>query len=268
MTSIWEIESLVRLKDKLRNILTDRGVASKDSDNLNTLVEKVNQINNDTLLNQILSEGIENFYNDKITKLVPYALAYSKNITESIELPNVTESDERSLFVSSAKVIKIPKLYRVEDFMFNSSNVEELYINSAVMMGEQPLINANYLRKLYAPRVGILVNAISADKKGTLTHICYRNGTANKNFSSSNKLEMMIITQKSAISPFSNASYIPKKALTDGNCYIYVPSALLENYKTATNISVYADRIRAIEDYMTEICAEFPDFENDYAQIE
>ena len=151
--------------------------------------------------------------------------------------------------------------------MFNSSIVEELYINEAVVMGQQWLINTDYLRKLYAPRVGIFANTISADK-GTLTHICYRNGTANKNFSSSDKLEMMIITQKSAISPFSNASYIPKKALTDGNCYIYVPSALLENYKTATNISVYADRIRAIEDYMTEICAEFPDFENDYAQIE
>ena len=85
MTSIWEIESLVRLKDKLRGILSDRGVTSEDGDNLNTLVEKVSQINNDTILNQMLSEGVENFYNDKITKLVPYALAYSKNITESIE---------------------------------------------------------------------------------------------------------------------------------------------------------------------------------------
>ena len=267
MTSIWEIESLIRLKDKLRGILNDRGVTSEDSDDLNALVEKVNQINDDTLLNQMLSEGVENFYNDKITKLAPYALAYSRNITELIELPNVTEAGERSLLSSYAKVIKMPRLYRGADFMFNGSNVEELYINSAVAIGGQWLITTYYLRKLYAPQIGITINTIGAEK-GTLTHICFKNGVSQKNFSSCDKLEMMIITQKSAITPFSNASYIPKKALTDGNCYIYVPSALLDSYKTATNISVYADRIRAIEDYMTEICAEFPDFEEDYAQIE
>ena len=267
MTSIWEIESLVRLKDKLRGILNDRGITSEDNDNLNTLVEKVNQINNDTILNQILSEGIENFYNDKITKLASYALAYSGNITELIELPNVTEAGERSLFSSSAKVIKMPKLYRGGSFMFNSSIVEELYINSATVIGGQWLITTYYLRKLYAPQIGITINAIGAEK-GTLTHICFKNGVSQKNFSSCEKLEMMVITQKTAITPFQTASYIPKKALTDGNCYIYVPAALLDSYKTATNISVYADRIRAIEDYMTEICAEFPDFEEDYAKIE
>lgn len=267
MTSIWEIESLVRLKDKLRGILSDRGVTSEDGDNLNTLVEKVNQINNDTILNQMLSEGVENFYNDKITKLVPYALAYSKNITESIELPNVTEAGSYAFYYSAAKIIKLPKLYRSEANLFMYSSAEELYLNNAAIMGFQSYTYLTQLRKLYAPKIGLMFNAFSTQTT-KLTHICYLNGTSNKDFSSSEKLEMMIITQKSAVSPFSTASYIPKKALTDGNCYIYVPSALLTNYKTATNISVYADRIRAIEDYMTEICAEFPDFENDYAQIE
>lgn len=35
--------------------------------------------------------------------------------------------------------------------------------------------------------------------------------------------------------------------LTDG--YIYVPAALVDSYKAATNWSTYADQIRAIEDY-------------------
>lgn len=267
MIDIWEIESLVRLKDKLRGILNDRGITSEDSDNLNALVDKVNQINDDTLLNQMLSEGIENFYNDKITKLASYALAYSKNITGLIELPNVTEAGTYAFYYSGAKIIKLPKLYRSEVNLFMYSSVEELYLNNATIMGSQSYINLTQLRKLYAPRIGLMLNAFNTET-AKLTHICYRNGSANKNFNSSEKLEMMVITQKTAITPFQTASYIPKKALTDGNCYIYVPSALLDSYKTATNISVYADRIRAIEDYMTEICAEFPDFEKDYAQIE
>lgn len=43
-----------------------------------------------------------------------------------------------------------------------------------------------------------------------------------------------------------------------GTCYIYVPSALVETYKTDAVWSNYASQIRAIEDYM-DICGENPD---------
>jgi hypothetical protein len=38
-----------------------------------------------------------------------------------------------------------------------------------------------------------------------------------------------------------------------GTGYVYVPSALIEDYKVATNWSTYASQLRAIEDY-PEIC--------------
>lgn len=41
--------------------------------------------------------------------------------------------------------------------------------------------------------------------------------------------------------------------IESGTGYIYVPKALVEQYKTATNWSAYASQIRAIEDY-PEIC--------------
>ena len=37
--------------------------------------------------------------------------------------------------------------------------------------------------------------------------------------------------------------------IEDGTGYIYVPSALIDSYKTATNWSEYANQFRAIEDY-------------------
>ena len=41
--------------------------------------------------------------------------------------------------------------------------------------------------------------------------------------------------------------------IASGTGYIYVPAEYIEEYKTATNWSVYASRFRAIEDY-PEIC--------------
>lgn len=46
--------------------------------------------------------------------------------------------------------------------------------------------------------------------------------------------------------------------IASGTGYIYVPAALIEDYKTATNWSTYAAQIRAIEDW-PEICG--PDWE-------
>ena len=41
--------------------------------------------------------------------------------------------------------------------------------------------------------------------------------------------------------------------ISSGTGYIYVPSTLVDSYKTATNWSTYASQIRAIEDY-PDIC--------------
>lgn len=41
-------------------------------------------------------------------------------------------------------------------------------------------------------------------------------------------------------------------AIAKGTGYIYVPSALVDSYKTATNWSVYADQFRALEDYTVD----------------
>lgn len=43
--------------------------------------------------------------------------------------------------------------------------------------------------------------------------------------------------------------------IASGTGYIYVPSVLIDTYKTATNWTTYADQIRAIEEY-PDICGE------------
>lgn len=52
-----------------------------------------------------------------------------------------------------------------------------------------------------------------------------------------------------AISVFTNTP------IASGTGYVYVPFALLEHYKAATNWTTYADKIRAIEDY-PDVCGE------------
>ena len=58
---------------------------------------------------------------------------------------------------------------------------------------------------------------------------------------------------RSTMAKLDNTNTFNSTPIASGTGYIYVPAALVDNYKAATNWSTYANQIRAIEDY-PEIC--------------
>jgi hypothetical protein len=71
---------------------------------------------------------------------------------------------------------------------------------------------------------------------------------ANDAFNSCSSLETFIL-RSSTVATMGNSNAFKNSGIASGIGYIYVPSALVDNYKTATNWSTYAAQIRAIEDY-------------------
>lgn len=68
-------------------------------------------------------------------------------------------------------------------------------------------------------------------------------------FSSCVVLETLILRYSDGVASLENANAFTNTPIASGTGYIYVPSALVDSYKAATNWSTYADQIRAIEDY-------------------
>ena len=67
-------------------------------------------------------------------------------------------------------------------------------------------------------------------------------------------LETLII-RTPAVAQLVNKNALQNTLIDDGTGFIYVPSALVETYKTTTNWVTYASQFRAIEDYprVTEV---------------
>ena len=61
-------------------------------------------------------------------------------------------------------------------------------------------------------------------------------------------LETLII-RKEALCTLTDTRALRNTPISSGSGYIYVPSALVNTYKTATNWTAYSAQIRAIEDY-------------------
>lgn len=61
--------------------------------------------------------------------------------------------------------------------------------------------------------------------------------------------ELITLIIRSERVPTLTTTTFTDTPIASGTGYVYVPSTLVESYKTATNWSTYADQIRAIEDY-------------------
>jgi hypothetical protein len=72
-------------------------------------------------------------------------------------------------------------------------------------------------------------------------------------FNACSALTELILRKTGSICSLSNVNGVNNSPIGKGTGYVYVPAALVESYKTATNWSTFADQFRAIEDY-PEIC--------------
>lgn len=72
-------------------------------------------------------------------------------------------------------------------------------------------------------------------------------------FNACSALTELILRKSNSICTLSNVNAINNTPIGKGTGYVYVPSALIEEYKVATNWSTFVNQFRAIEDY-PEIC--------------
>ena len=75
---------------------------------------------------------------------------------------------------------------------------------------------------------------------------------AQKTFSACNDFETLILATPTLVT-LANVNAFDSTLIKSGTGYIYVPKALIEDYKVATNWITFAEQFRAIEDY-PEIC--------------
>lgn len=72
-------------------------------------------------------------------------------------------------------------------------------------------------------------------------------------FNACSALTELILRKSGSICSLSNVNGVNNSLIGKGTGYVYVPVALIETYKTASNWSTFASQFRAIEDY-PEIC--------------
>lgn len=127
---------------------------------------------------------------------------------------------------------------------------------AAGRMGNNGFQNCSSLVNVNIPKITNFVNyafsgCTSLAKLDLSNKFAGFSGGASLNGCSS--LTTLILRKSDKIVTLGNANNLTNSAIASGTGYIYVPSALIETYKTATNWVNHAAQFRAIEDY-PDIC--------------
>ena len=130
------------------------------------------------------------------------------------------------------------------------------FINTVDIIGDDALTDSIIDRSITEYRDDSLTNigiyAFNRCSKLTTIDFPSISSMGSSQFSGCSALATIILRNNTLVT-LGGVNWLSDTPIRKGTGYIYVPAALVDSYKSATNWSSYAAQIRAIEDY-PDVC--------------
>lgn len=199
------------------------------------------------------------FHNENLTTAKNYLFA--NTLYRGIELPNLRVARAQSFYyMTNCLYIDVPNLETLEGgshFMYDTQ-LTSISLPKIKKATSQLFYNCSSLKSIYLPALedvsaatfcfqGVLATRIDLPATMTSkipTYFCNK----------ASNLETFIL-RSNTLCALAGTNAFTQTPIASGTGYIYVPAALIEDYKVATNWITYAAQFRAIEDYL-DICGE------------
>ena len=233
------ILQLDRLREKLRNILMDKGIIKDKNATLEELVEAVKALNPENCVKDFLNGDLISYVNNEITSIRVGCFTGMPRL-EKVRLDNALNILQQSFNdCTRLKHLHLPKVQKITSSnsgFISRTQIENLILPELVSFSDWYTFYTPDLRRLIAPKcTTIQPHKPFIDDTIRLLdcRLCFEFSQAN--------LEIYVCRSTSTIPKLSNAGLIRNVK------EIYVTEKIIESFKTATNWSVYADKIKPIE---------------------
>lgn len=217
--------------------------------------KKSNKVEKDTRFKILVERTITEVDDDTITKVGNSAFANCSSLT-SISLPAVTEiaTDAFHNCINLTSV-SLPSVTKVATNAFNTcKSLINIDLPLTTSIGSYAFQYCSNLTNINSPLVKSIdsgcfyyCTSLTSVNLPLITKINGQNV-----FSYCSSLTSLIIRTADQICSLYNYSSFNNTPIANGTGYIYVPSALIESYKTASNWSKYAAQFRALENYTVD----------------
>jgi len=177
--------------------------------------------------------NLSNIDTKNITEIGDYAF-YKCLKLKNLDLSNVVSIGASAFYSNQSSVLtgelELPKVTSIGEYAFRQAGITSVYA---------PLLPSIKGYAFYS-----CSKLITADFPVVTSIAVYA-------FRGCSAL-ISLILRSETMATLSNTNAFVSSGVESGTGYIYVPSALVESYKAATNWSTYATQFRALEDYTVD----------------
>ena len=181
----------------------------------------------------IVSGTITEYTNDRVTSIGVYAFYFCQSLT-SVHFPAVTSIGENA-FIQCINLTSVhfPAATSIGVYAFEfCQSLTSVHFPAVTSIGYHTFNFCQSLTSADFP-------AVTSIDDEEVFNLC-RNLTS---------LILRVTTQ---VCTLSNTNAFNNTPIKSGTGYIYVPAALVDSYKTATNWTTYANQFRALEIYTVD----------------
>lgn len=199
---------------------------------MSEFINTIDVLGDDIVLASIVDKSITEFKDNELTHIGGYALAQCKALT-IVDLPSVTTLGECALY--------------------ECSGITSINLPALTTLGENSIRGMILLTSLCLPAL-TGIPSYSFFGSNALKTADFWSVTSIKQyaFTSCSSLTALILRSETMCSLANTNAFTSSSIKNGGTGYIYVPRALVDSYKSATNWSTYATQFRALEDYTVD----------------
>ena len=222
---------------------------------MSEFINTIDVLGDDAVIDGIIDKSITEFRDDVLTTIFRYAF-YNCAELVTLDLPNVETIDGYAFSnCISLQNVNLPKAktFTRQSTFSNCGSLKELYLPSATALSGWFADMCSSLEKVCLPVLPKLTVSSPFDNCPALRIVDLPMVTevgGTYTFRGSGNL-IALILRSSTMAVNSGANF-SGSGINKGTGYIYVPRALADSYKSATNWSAYASQFRALEDFTVD----------------
>ena len=209
---------------------------------------------NGTVDTQLIDRSVTSIEDTNATKVATRALNCCDLLTSASFAAATSIGEKAFLQCAALQTLDIPQCTEIMLGAFwNCTALTTVNSPSLQIVGEQAFLTCTSLTTINVENV-IKINPSGFESCKALEHLDFHivQTISRASFNGCSKLKELIIRSES-VCTLSSTSAFSSTPIKSGTGYIYVPSVLINTYKTATNWSTFQAQFRAIEDY-PDIC--------------
>lgn len=228
-------------------------------------------------LDGLIAHTLEDFEDDRIVEVRRNAL-YGNDVLISVNFPNATNIGSNAFqSCSNLETVTIPMVKSLQSYMFqNCYKLKTLNIPNVTGIDTNTFQNCYSLNNLDLTNITVISSsALSQTGLGALVlpnvisiGNYVGNGTRTSTIDLSKKISIdsnrfsgayslvHLILRSDTLCSLSATSAFTNTPIANGLGWIYVPSDLVESYKTASNWSTYANQIVSLDEYPKALSGE------------